>query len=365
MDTSAPSENNDKLIREYHRQIAKKTLLLIISIAGIILTVGLLSVSTFDGISLSQAYKIIWGHITGVEYDYGTQSKLWWADRYIWNRALPRATVAILAGASLAACGTLMQSVLSNPLADPYSTGISSGACFGAVAAIIVGISFTSMAGEAGIVTNAFIGALIPAIILIVISERINVTPATMILIGTAISYFFNSMVTFMMVTTDADTLKSAYLWQIGTFDGLTWSSVPIMLVVTVLGSACVVWLSSKLNVASLGDNAAISLGLDIKNFRILCLILMSLMTAAVISFTGIIGFVGIVAPHIVRIVVGTDNRFVVPISMSIGALLLLVADYIALSYADLPVGVIMALIGSPIFFALIVWQRKSMGAIY
>jgi iron complex transport system permease protein len=258
-----------------------------------------------------------------------------------------------------------MQSVLSNPLADPYSTGISSGACFGAVAAIIVGISFSSMAGEAGIVTNAFIGALIPAIILIVISERINVTPATMILIGTAISYFFNSMVTFMMVTTDADTLKSAYLWQIGTFDGLTWSSVPIMFVVTVLGSACVVWLSSKLNVASLGDNAAISLGLDIKNFRILCLILMSIMTAAVISFTGIIGFVGIVVPHIVRIVVGTDNRFVVPISMSVGALLLLVADYIALSYADLPVGVIMALIGSPIFFILIVWQRKSMGAIY
>lgn len=355
--------SKEDLVRKYHRQIVRKCILIAAVIVGIVLTVGLLSVSTYDSISLTEAYQVIWGHITGVSYE--PRSNLWWADRYIWNRALPRAVVAILAGASLAACGALMQSILANPLADPYSTGISSGACFGAVAAIIVGVSYADLAGEAGIVTNAFIGALIPALMIVLLAERIHMTPATMILIGTAISYFFNSLVTFMMVTTDADTLKSAYLWQIGSFDGLTWSSVPVMLAVTVVGCTTVLWLSAKLNVASLGDNTAISLGLDIRKFRIMCLILMSFMTAAVIAFTGIIGFVGIIAPHLVRIFTGADNRFVVPTSMGVGALLLLIADYIALSFADLPVGVIMALIGSPIFFILIIWQRKSTGAIY
>ncbi|MDD4222921.1 MAG: iron ABC transporter permease [Candidatus Methanomethylophilus sp.] len=361
--TSADSGSKNELISGYHQQIARKFILLAVIIAGIVLTVGLLSVSTYDSISLKEAYEIIWGHITGVKYEL--RSTYWWADRYIWNRALPRAVVAILTGMSLAACGTLMQSILANPLADPYSTGISSGACFGAVAAIIVGMTYSTAAGTAGIVSNAFIGSLVPALLIIVLAERIRMTPATMILVGTAISYFFNSLVTFMMVTTDADTLQSAYLWQVGSFDGLTWSSVPVMLVATVVGSALVIWLSSRLNLASLGDNTAISLGLDIRKFRIFSLILMSIMTAAVISYTGIIGFVGIVAPHIVRLVIGADNRFVIPISMGCGALLMLVADYLALSIANLPVGVIISLIGSPIFFILIVWQRKGTGAIY
>lgn len=352
-----------EMIGEYHRQMARKIILFLGCLLGIFLVVGLLSVSVYDSISLTQAYQVIWDHIIGVSHE--PRSELWWADRYIWNRVLPRACVAVLAGASLAACGALMQALMNNPLADPYSTGISSGACCGAVAAIVVGFTYASVAGEAGIVTNAFLGALIPALLIIALAEKIDMTPATMILIGTAMSYFFNSLVTFLMVTTDADTLKSAYLWQIGSFDGLTWSAVPVMLVVTVVGSGIVMFLANKLNVLSLGDNSAVSLGLDVRKFRLLCLVLMSVMTAAIIAYTGVIGFVGIVAPHIVRLLVGSDNRFVVPISMAMGALLLLLADYVAMSWADLPVGVIMSLIGSPIFFALIIWQRKGRGAVY
>ncbi len=360
------SENNDgSLKEEYHHLIARRLLILAISMAAIILIVGFLSLSVYDNISLKESYMVIWNHICGNSYDKVTEANYWWADRYIWNRVIPHALVAILAGASLAICGSLMQPVMNNPLADPYSTGISSGACFGAVAALIVGFSFSSSFGESGIVGNAFIGALIPAIIVIVLSEKIKMTPATLILTGTAISYFFNSMVTYMMVMADPDTIRDAYIWQTGSMDGMTWDSVPVMLVITIIGSIIIMYLSPKLNIMATGDNSAISMGVDVHKFRIFSLVIMAVMTAAVVSYTGIIGFIGLVAPHLVRLVIGSDNRYVIPISMAFGAALLLIADYIALTILSIPVGVIMGLIGSPVFFALIVWQNKRTGAIY
>ena len=206
---------------------------------------------------------------------------------------------------------------------------------------------------------------MIPALIIIFISTRIRVTPATLILLGTAISYFFNSMITYLMVTTDSDTLKEAYMWQVGSLDGMTWDSVPLMLVITIAGCIFVMFASNKLNVMALGEKSATSLGVDVQQFRTICLALMALMTAAVVSFTGILGFVGLVAPHIIRLIIGSDNRFVLPISMAVGSLFMLVADYLASVVMTIPVGVILSLVGSPIFFLLIVLQNKRSGAIY
>lgn len=363
MEETTNGLTKEQMRSEYHRAIVKRLVLLAVCIVGIVLFVGLLSISNYEGIGLKETYEIIWNHICGRTYP--VSSLEWWADRYIWYTAMPHAIAAIAAGASLAICGTMMQSMMSNPLADPYSTGISSGACFGAVAAIVVGISFSQTGGEFGIVTNAFLGALIPALLIVFLSRRIHMTPATLILLGTAISYFFNSMVTYMMVTTDADTLKSAYLWQIGSLDGMTWSSMPLMIGVTVIGAVIIMALSNKLNVMTLGDNSAISLGVDIEKFRTMCLILMAVMTAAIVSFTGIIGFVGLVAPHLVRMVIGSDNKYVAPISMAVGALLLLIADYISFILSNIPVGVVMSIIGSPVFFALILYQSRKPGVIY
>lgn len=351
---------------EYRHLLSRRVILLAVLMIGIALFVGLFSVSAYPGIGLVDSYEIIWNHLNGVTYEPRTE--LWWADYYIWNTALPRVCIAIIAGMSLAICGAIMQAVMNNPLADPYSTGISSGACLGAVAAIIAGLSFSTVAGEYGIVTNAFIGSLVPAIIIILAARRIGSSPATLILLGTALSYFFNAMVTYLMISTDADTLQEAYLWQVGSLSGMSWDEVPLMLAVTAIGCVFGILVSRQLNVLSLGDNSAKSLGVDVGTFRMICLIVVSVMTAGIVSFTGIIGFVGLVAPHIVRIVAGSDNRFVIPISMLAGALLLLVADYLAMAVSttsDIPVGVIMSLIGSPIFFILIVWQRKSYGGLY
>lgn len=351
---------NDEFQAKYHTATMRKLLVLGGSIAGVVLTVGLISLSTCQNITLAEAYNYIWNHLIGTEYEVRSQD--WWNDRFIWNRSIPRALCAIVAGIGLAAAGVMMQSLMNNPLADPYSTGISSGACFGAVAAIVTGVMFTTAFGDSTIVIFAFIGAMVPAFIIILISSRIMVTPATLILLGTAISYFFNAMITYMMVTTDADTLQAAYVWQIGTLDTVNWDEMPIIASISIIGSAIVLFLSKKLNLLSLGDNSAKSLGLDVETFRILCLTLMAVMTAGIVSFTGILGFVGLVTPHIVRFLVGSDNKFVTPIAMAFSAFLLLISDYLGQTVFHVQVGAVLALIGSPIFFILIVTQRKGKG---
>ena len=154
----------DEMKAEYRRGILVKAVMVVVSIVGIVLFVGLLSVSNYEGVGLRETYQIIWNHLFGEPYETG--SLFWWADRYIWNTAMPHALAAILAGASLAVCGAMMQSIMTNPLADPYSTGISSGACFGAISAIVMGVTFSTVAGEMGIVTNAFIGAMVPALLI-------------------------------------------------------------------------------------------------------------------------------------------------------------------------------------------------------
>ena len=347
-------------LSNYRSSVFRKTILLTVSIFLLVLFVGLMSVSVCEDIPLSRVYEYIWNHICGVEYT--PRSSDWWNDRFIWNRSIPRCIGAIIAGAGLAAAGTMMQSLMNNPLADPYSTGISSGACFGAVSAIIVGVSFGAFYGESATIIYAFMGAMIPALIIILISTRILMTPATLILMGTAISYFFNSMVTYLMVTTDADSLQNAYIWQIGSLDSITWTNLPFMASITIVGIIIVLFLSKKLNLLSLGDESAKTLGLNVKNFRIVCLILMAFITAGIVSFTGILGFIGLVTPHIVRLLVGSDNKFVTPISMTFSAALLLVSDYLSLTAIHVQVGAVLALIGSPIFFILIVAQKRGRG---
>lgn len=361
--TDGSESDKQKMIEKYHLLILRKWILFISCIIGIIIFVGMFSLSAYGDITFLEAYEIIWNHIVGNTYE--PRSLYWWADRHIWNIAIPHVLAAIFAGMTLAVCGVLMQSVMVNPLADPYSTGISSGACFGAVVAIVLGTSIASISSDYGIVSNAFLGALVPALIIIILAERIRMTPATLILLGTAISYFFNSMVTYLMISTDADTLKSAYLWQVGSLSGISWQAVSFMAVITIAGSIFVLFMSNQLNVMALGERSAISLGLDVKRFRVISLLAMALMTAGIVSFTGILGFIGLVAPHIVRLVIGSDNKYVVPISMVVGAFILLIADYVSSQLSNVPVGVVLMLIGSPIFFLLIVFQSKRTGAIY
>lgn len=355
-----PGDGPDQMDRDYHRYILRKWLLIVVCVITCIVVAGVaITVGTYP-IGFTEAYELLWNHVFGTVPD-DPYDILYIKDHVVWDLRLPRILIGIIAGAGLAVAGATMQSTLKNPLADPYTTGISSGAAFGATVAICYGFGVFGSTGS--IVVNAFVFSLIPTAVIAVISVTKKVSPVSMILAGIAIMYIFNSLTTMMMLWADPDDLAAVYQWQVGSFEGLDWGSIPIMLGVTLVGSVFLMIVSNKLNVLATGDENARALGIDASRLRLICLVVVSLITASIVSFTGIIGFVGLVAPHVVRIFIGSDNRYLIPASMAFGAALLLVADLIGrtvIAPTVLEVGVVTALIGGPVFLYLVIRQKKE-----
>lgn len=279
------------------------------------------------------------------------------------NLRLPAIVTALVCGFGLAICGVCMQSMLKNPLADPYTMGISSGAGFGAALAMILGIE---LIGGAGIVTNAFVFSLLPALVILFLSKFRNATPTMMILCGIALMYLFNAATQLFMLIADPEDLSAVYKWMIGSVDGTSMEEAALILVVAILGTIYVQYMSNQLNLMGLGDESAKTLGVDVERKRLIMLMVVTLVAATVVSFTGIIGFIGLVAPHMVRAIIGTDNRYLIPASGFFGALLLLVSHLVAMTVAEplvLPVGVITSCIGGPLFLFLILRNSKEVWA--
>lgn len=344
----------------YHRYILRKLFFIIGCCVLVIIAAGVAATLGGRDIDFFEVYRLIFDHIGGATYPLNTTQ--WWDDYIVWNVRLPRIVMAILAGAGLAVGGAAMQSIVKNPLADQYTTGVSSGAVFGAILALVMGMAVTGLA-QYGVVLNAFLFGLVPVGVMIFVSKLSNTSPATMILAGVAISYLFSSLSTIILVTSDAEDVAAAYLWQIGTLKNAVWSNLPLMFIITVIGSIFLYLTSRQLNLLLLGDDSAKSLGLDVDNYRLLSLGIISIMAASIISFTGIIGFVGLAAPHIVRMFLGGDNKFIIPASMAFGSALLLTADITArtiVSPGELPVGIIMSFVGGILFLLLIIRNRKD-----
>ncbi len=351
-------------VSEYHRYTKRKVLFVSVCL---LLAFILLGLSVYVGardVAFLDVYRFIFNHIMGVQYEPGSYEAI--SDFVIWNIRLPRAIFALIAGAGLAVGGAVMQNVMNNPLADPYTTGISSGACFGVAVAVILGVSvsISSQFDNMGVILNAFIFALIPMAFIMVMAQRKGSSPATLILAGTAVSYIFNALTTVLMMSTNSETLSVVYRWQVGSISEITWGSIPLMATINIGGMVLAMFLANKLNVLALGDESAKSLGLDVNNMRIVCMMVISMMVASVICYAGIISFIGLVSAHIVRYVVHSDNKFVIPASAALGALLMIGADVLArlLSPSDaIPLGVMLSFIGAPIFLALVIRQKRSM----
>ena len=343
---------------DYRNYIWRKWIFIIVCIAASFIVVGITITVGEYPIGFFEAYQIIWDHITGniAQTDIGEIK-----DHVVWNLRLPRILIAIIAGAGLAVAGAAMQSTLKNPLADPYTTGISSGAAFGATIAICYGTGIVS--GNLAIVVNAFVFSMIPTAMIIFIAKARKVSPVSMIMAGIAVMYIFNALTTVLKLWADPDALAAVYQWQVGTLEGLKWSSIPLMFLTTLAGSVFLMVISNKLNILAAGDDSAKSLGIDASSLRIVCLVVVSLVTASIVSFTGIIGFVGLVAPHVVRLFIGSDNRFLIPASIAFGAMLLLISDLVGrtiIAPAVLQVGVVTAFLGGPLFLWLIIRQKKE-----
>lgn len=346
-------------LKEQYRQHTLRKVLFI-AICVLLMFVAL-AVSIIIGgydISFIRVYEVIWDHITGVELTL--YSREWYDDQIVWNNRLPRVLFAMVAGAGLAISGVMMQSIMKNPLAEPYTTGVSAGAYFGVAVSIVLGFSIMSTSDSA---LEAFVFALIPVAIMIVVSSRSINSVATVILIGTALTYMFNAFSTLLLVSTDSDTLANVYRWQVGSFTNIDWSQLYVVALVVIVGCAIIMVLAKKLNVISMGDENAVTLGLNVRRLRIICLIVMAVIVAFIVAFAGIIGFVGLICPHIVRMIIGSDNRFVIPASMAFGAAFFLIADTAAkwLSSMDtVPVGVVASLIGAPLFLIILIRNRRG-----
>ncbi len=344
----ASTEQQEESFQDYRRYVARKWIFMAVCVVVTVLVMGLAVTYGSYNIGFLESYQIIWDHLTGNITDTTK-------DHVIVNLRMPRIVVGIVAGAGLAVAGAVMQSTLMNPLADSYTTGVSSGASFGATLAMTMGM--TAASGSHAIVVNAFIFALIPTAMIIATSKMKNASPTTMIMAGIAIMYIFNAFTTVLMLWADESTLAEVYQWQVGTLAGTSWNEVPIMIVVVLAGIIVVQILSRKLNVLATGDETARALGVDASTMRIILLTVVALVAAAVVSFTGLIGFVGLVTPHIVRIFIGADNRYLIPASALAGSALLVTADLLGraiLSPVVLQVGVVMAFIGGPMFLWLL-----------
>ncbi len=282
----------------------------------------------------------------------------------VWQIRLPRVILGALVGAGLAVAGTTIQSLVRNPLADPYLLGISSGACTGAVLAIlfISRILNTKLSGVYSISFLAFLGAVLAFFLVYMIAQSSNgLTPMRMILSGLAVSYVFMAATNFMIYLEQRNGATSAIFWMLGGLGGARWEKLLIPFVV-LLGSMSFLTMQARsLNSLLMGDENAIVLGVNLNRFRLTLFVVTSVLTGALVAVSGSIGFVGLVIPHLVRMIVGSDHRKVLPVSAVVGAIFLIWVDVFArtiLAPRELPLGIVTGFLGAPFFIWLL--RRKS-----
>jgi len=281
-------------------------------------------------------------------------------DTLIINIRLPRIILAGLVGAALAVAGATYQGLFRNPLADPYLLGIASGAGLGATVAFLLPITISWLVPVA-IPLFAFLGGM-GAVTVVYFVARVGKTlPATtLILAGVALGAFLSSITSYLM-TTCGEELHGIVFWLLGGLSLTEWNEVKIVLPSIVIG-IMVIWIYARpLNVMQLDEEQAQQLGINVERVKIILLVAATLITAAAVCFTGLIGFVGIIIPHTVRLIWGPDHRFLLPLSILVGAIFLILADTLAhtlLTPHEIPVGVVTAFCGAPFFLYLLRWRK-------
>lgn len=303
-------------------------------------------------------YQILVNHLTGKEI-YAVEWPAY-ADGIVWGMRLPKVLVASCVGAGLSLVGILMQAMTKNSMADPYLLGISSGASAGATAAILVGS--LPIIGAVTVQAGAFIGAIVSSVLVFILAGASGrVSSTKLILSGTAISALFSSMSNFLIfMQNNEKKLSSVLFWMSGSFASAKWADVLPVFIVLIICIVIILLENRALDALLLGEEMAITIGVDVPKLKILIIIMSALVTGIMVSVSGTIGFVGLVIPHISRSLVGTAHKRMVPFSALLGAILMIWADAIArvvVAPSELPIGVVTAFIGAPFFLFLL---RKS-----
>jgi iron complex transport system permease protein len=282
----------------------------------------------------------------------------------IMDLRLPRIALAIIAGAGLAASGATMQGVLRNPLVSSYILGISSAAGFGAALAIVFGVGVIAGIGNYLVIANAFVFSMLAMLLVYGIARLRGISTETIILAGVAIGFLFSALLSLIQyIAPEHEAVRAVVFWLMGGLNSATWESIMIVVPIVVITVVLMVFQSWNINVLSMGEDVATSLGVNSKRVLAITMVLETLATATIIAFTGVIGFVCLISPHIARMLIGSDHRFLIPSAALIGAVLLLCSDTVGrliLQPAELPVGIVTSLLGVPFFIYILVSKRRQ-----
>lgn len=287
-------------------------------------------------------------------------------DKLVWQLRMPRVLAAASVGAALAVCGAVLQSITRNDLADPYLLGISGGAAVGAVTVIVLGVSFVGLAGSAAVGAAAFVGALLSLLLVLGLAtgKSGQLPPARTVLAGVAIGQICAAYTSFLVIVSgDRDAARRVLDWTLGSVAGVRWNPAIFLTLLAIVATLLVMTRSRQLDAFAFGEVSARSLGVDVTRLRWTLLVGTALVTAGLVAFAGAIGFVGLVVPHMVRILTGPGHRMLLPMSALCGAVLLVWADLIARSAVDgreIPIGVVTGVIGAPFFAWLLRRHRES-----
>ena len=334
-------------------------ILLIILVGSVMISVTLGSAK----ISVSEVYKVLGYKILGIksfsEYATGPIHDVVWIIRF------PRVVLAIAIGMALSISGVVMQAIVKNPLADPYILGISSGASLGATFAIMLG--FGAVLGGNFVGVMAFIGALLVSFgVLLLANIKGSATSSKLILAGMALSAVCSSFSNFRIyIANDKTGMQSVTYWLLGSLAGAKWETNIVILPVVII--ACIFFWSRYrvLNLMLLGDDVSITLGTDLHKPRHIYLIITSIMIGLSVYCAGVIGFVGLIIPHAVRMLFGTDHKKLIPISALVGAIFMICADAlsrIVIPNSEMPIGILISMIGAPVFIYLMVKRSYGFG---
>lgn len=333
-------------------------------LTGLVVTLAVMSlVSAGTGQLHVPADEVLGSLLHKMGLDLGSMPAHPNGDAVLWNIRFPRLVMGLLVGAALGASGAVMQGVFGNPLAEPAVIGVSSGAAVGACAVIVFGWTF---AGSLTIAAAAFLTALLTTMIVYTLARRDGRTEVvTLVLMGVAMQAVCAGLIAYLVFLGDTAAREQIVFWQLGSLNGSRWQQVAVAAPCVLIGLAGVLLLSKRLDLLALGEKPARHLGVNVEALRLTAIVLVTLAVAAAVAFSGIIGFVGLVVPHLIRMSVGPAHAILVPASAIGGALVITTADLIArtaVDYADLPIGMLTALVGGPFFFWLLIRARSQAG---
>ncbi|BEM24295.1 iron ABC transporter permease [Serratia marcescens] len=306
-----------------------------------------------SGLSLSSLWQTL---LDPAAADAGTRV-------IVWDIRLPYALMAVVVGFALGLAGAEMQTILNNPLASPFTLGVSSAAAFGAALAIVLGIGIPGIPDQWFISANAFIFALFAALMLDGITRWTRVATSGVVLFGIALVFTFNALVSMMQFIASEDTLQGLVFWTMGSLARASWDKLGILFGVFAVLLPLSMMSSWKLTALRLGEDRAVSFGIDVRRLRLTTLLRISILSALAVAFVGPIGFIGLVAPHIARMIFGEDHRFYLPASALIGALVLSMASVASKNLVPgviIPVGIVTSLVGVPFFLSIILRHRGN-----